>query len=212
MNCDDVIRQLAVPTDDRDSSALAVHLSACPGCAAWARQAEQFERLWELTRPAEPSPEVWDSVWVRVLTSLDSTNRSRLNGVSNQVYQGQSGPSPKVDSTAEPHGHLLPKRLWIGIGLVGLAQAAAVLLAVTLTWRSSATSSPSQSRTVTAPDLASATISLEIEEGHLVVIHWDGALGKIEDRTPQVSDGVDDWLLGLNAVEGLADFSVALKE
>ena len=30
MHCDEVIRELAVPTDDRDSAALAEHLANCP--------------------------------------------------------------------------------------------------------------------------------------------------------------------------------------
>ena len=94
--------------------------------------------------------------------------------------------------------------------LVGLAQAAAVLLAVTLTWHPSTRSLPLQAGSGTAP--ASMTVNLEIEEGHLVVIRWDGVSGKVEDRTPDVSDGVDDWFLGLNAAESLADLSVAMKE
>ena len=55
MRCDEVIRELAVPTDDRDSAALAEHLANCPSCAVWAKRDAEFDRLWDATRPAEPS-------------------------------------------------------------------------------------------------------------------------------------------------------------
>lgn len=32
MQCDKVIRELAVPTDERDSASLAEHLAQCPAC------------------------------------------------------------------------------------------------------------------------------------------------------------------------------------
>ena len=57
MRCVDVIRELAAPTDTRNTVDLAEHLNRCPSCANWARQATQFDRLWDTTRPAEPSPE-----------------------------------------------------------------------------------------------------------------------------------------------------------
>ena len=55
MHCDKVIRELAVPTDDRDSAVLAEHLANCPSCAGWAKKDAQFDRLWDATRPVEPS-------------------------------------------------------------------------------------------------------------------------------------------------------------
>ena len=58
MRCDEVIRELAVPTDDRDSAALAEHLASCPSCAGWAKRDAQFDRLWEATRPTNPRPGV----------------------------------------------------------------------------------------------------------------------------------------------------------
>ena len=65
MHCDELIRELAVPTDDRDSAAVAEHLANCPSCAGWARRDAQFDRLWNATRPLEPSPQVWDTVWAQ---------------------------------------------------------------------------------------------------------------------------------------------------
>ena len=72
MRCDEVIRELAVPTDDRDGTALAEHLAGCPSCVAWARRAALLDRLWEATRPPEPSPEAWDSVWANINQALQS--------------------------------------------------------------------------------------------------------------------------------------------
>ena len=72
MRCDDVIRELAVPTDDRDTAALASHLANCGNCADWAQKDSQFERLWDATRPVEPSAQLWDEVWSHVAASLDS--------------------------------------------------------------------------------------------------------------------------------------------
>ena len=85
MRCVDVIRELAAPTDTRDAVGLTDHLSRCSSCANWARQAEQLDRLWDLTRPSEPSPEVWDSLWSQVAHSLD-----------NPTAQEVASPTPSV--------------------------------------------------------------------------------------------------------------------
>ena len=71
MHCDEVIRELVVPTDDRDSATVAEHLANCPSCAGWAERDAQFDRLWNATRPIEPSPQVWGTVWARIASSLD---------------------------------------------------------------------------------------------------------------------------------------------
>ncbi len=72
-SCDEVIRELAVPTDDRDSAALAEHLANCPSCADWAKRDAEFDRLWDATRPVEPSSQAWDAVWSHIASSLDSS-------------------------------------------------------------------------------------------------------------------------------------------
>jgi hypothetical protein len=209
MNCDEVIRELAVPTGDHDPGALAGHIAHCPTCALWAQRANQLDRLWELTRPAEPSSKVWNSVWMGVTEVLESASPAGAGKAPMPSFHGRNGTSVEINARPAPRQRSRWSRRWGAIGLIGLAQAAAILLAVTLTWRFS-TSSP----TAPASDGARAdfTAYLEIEEGHLVVIRWDDLSGKVEDRTPDISDGVDDWLLGLNAVEALADVSVALKE
>ena len=44
----------------------------------WARQAAQLDRLWDVTRPAEPAPEVWDNLWSQVAHSLDSSTAQEV--------------------------------------------------------------------------------------------------------------------------------------
>ena len=72
MRCDDVIRELAAPTDSRDAASLADHLTRCPSCAAWADRAARLDHLWQVTQPAEPTSDVWDNVWAQVVSSLDA--------------------------------------------------------------------------------------------------------------------------------------------
>ena len=57
MRCDEVVRELAAPTGNRDREAMAEHLAACSACAEWARRAGDLDRLWGATRPAEPTSE-----------------------------------------------------------------------------------------------------------------------------------------------------------
>jgi hypothetical protein len=210
MNCDEVIRELAVPTGDRDPTALAEHIAGCPSCGLWSRRAGQLDRLWDLTRPTEPSTEVWDSLWAHVTASLDTPASAGPVQTYVPILHGLNGTSAQVDGLVPERHNARSSRRWLAIGLVGLAQAAAVLVAVTLTRPFSTKSPPMQADSSVAAN--PMTVNLEIEEGHLVVIRWDGLSGKVEDRTLDISDGVDDWLLGLNAVEALADLSVAFKE
>ncbi len=210
MNCDEVIRELAVPTGDHDPGALAGHIAHCPTCALWAQRANQLDRLWELTRPAEPARDVWYSRWMGVTEALESASPAGAEKAFTPSFHGRNGTSVEINARPAPRQRSTWSRRWVAIGLVGLARAAAILLAVTLTWRLSTSSPTAPAGDGARADLATA--NLEIEEGHLMVIRWDDLSGKVEDRTPDISDGVDDWLLGLNAVEALADVSVALKE
>ena len=78
MRCDEVVRELAAPTADRDRAAMADHLAGCPACAEWARRAEALDRLWDATRPAEPSPEAWDAVWANIARALPCPASARI--------------------------------------------------------------------------------------------------------------------------------------
>jgi hypothetical protein len=201
MNCDEVIRELAVPTDDRDSVALAEHVSRCRTCAHWAQRAEEFDRVWNVTRPQEPSPETWEALWLRVTAALGTSagrDVSRPLAVDQGNRPMRLRPSPR-------------RRRWqtVAIGLIALSQAAAVLLAVALTRPIGTKSLPSQ---VVADAIATPLpVNLEIAEGHLVVIRWEHQRTRMDDRTPHGSFGFDDWLTVFNMVEGLSKTAVAMN-
>jgi hypothetical protein len=197
MQCDEVIRELAVPTDDGDSAALAEHLANCPSCTSWAKRDAEFDRLWDATRPVEPSSEAWDTVWCHITSSIDSKAPEEFNAytastvpLNGSVYAGHTPFGiPSTSSRSR-------SRNWAAIGLIGLAQAAAVLLAVTWTWHSSS-----------RPD------TVEIEAGRWVVIRVEDSAVKVVDLTPDgISYSVDDWLLAFNAAEAISNPVVAMKE
>jgi hypothetical protein len=227
MHCDDLIRELAVPTDDRDSAAVVAHLTNCLSCAAWAKRDAQFDRLWNATRPVEPSPQVWDTVWAHIALSLDSSTPSEVEVVSSPMatFNGSGSRIERplgltvVSSRSRPWN-------WAAIGLIGLAQAAAVLLAVGWTLRSSPKSQEPQIARATHspalfPELSKAAketglrsvSAVEIEPGPLVVIRMEDSTVKVVDQTPDgISYSVDDWFLVFNAVEAIAKPVVAMKE
>jgi hypothetical protein len=187
MRCDEVIKELATPTDYGDSTALAGHLAGCQACAGWANRAVQFDRLWEATRPVEPGPDVWDAVWARIATSLDLSTSTELESSFTTRTAALNGSPPVVEIPLKPKGprHSPRSRAWnlAAIGLIGLAQAAAILLAVGLAFYSS---SPSRApQLAQTPDSMSSPPNSEVhiaipgegfpvvvDEGHSVVIQW----------------------------------------
>jgi hypothetical protein len=125
-------------------------------------------------------------------------------------------------------------RLWKAIGVVGLAQAAAVLLVAGLAWRffipprshehaKTASVVPSPTVSLGANFIRDSLANVDIEEGHLVVILVDPKNPAVVDRTPRVTvtlDGVDysyvnlelDWFATYNRAESLGKPDVALKD
>ena len=69
MHCADVIEEL-VASAKPASAALAEHLASCPDCAAWAARDLRLTQLWEATRPQEPTPEAWATVWADLTRTL----------------------------------------------------------------------------------------------------------------------------------------------
>jgi hypothetical protein len=229
MQCDELIRELAVPTSERDSVAVQAHLATCSVCAAWARRAGQFDRLWDMTRPAEPSSEVWDNVWSQMVCSLERPAPVEFRPLSLSETHASA-----TRGMAEVSG--ARKRNFIG--LIGLAEAAAVLLGVGLAWSLSTTSSEALVAEVKVsppaphqPDgpgrggVQTVGGVIEIDEGRTVVIHVMGTGANVVDLTPQIAsyklqDGlrnlesplVDDWLLMLNEAESMTKPLVAMKE
>ena len=74
MRCEDVIRELAAPSDGKASAALAEHLENCPACAEWSARMASFDRLWAQTGPAEPTDVQWNAVWNLISLNLDASS------------------------------------------------------------------------------------------------------------------------------------------
>jgi len=222
MLCDEVIRELAAPTDDRDATALAGHLSECPACSAWAGRAARLDRLWEDTRPADPAPEVWLAAWDRITRSLDRPEMARpeTNALNSPAPNG-SQLRVGSDSTASRLAPRPGRYRFARIALIGVAQAAAVLVAVGLSWH---TPEPGRMRTKADPvvqladrkhpDAIAPTVAdIEIEEGQLIVIREEGSKPEVVDLTPEMRPwGADPWYVMHNMMESASNPKVAMKE
>jgi hypothetical protein len=240
MHCDEVIRELAVPTDDRDSTALGEHLADCVSCARWARRAALLDRLWDATRAPEPTPETWEDAWSNLSRSLD-LRKSKSIGSFHPNIQTLGQPREATDGRGQSRTASNSSRWSFAVmACIGLAQAAAVLLAVGLAWKTSSGPLPDQLGKVSSPtrvapvDLRVAG-TIEIEEGHIVLIETQGQVKKVTlplclssltmvqvtaevpafrviDRIPEgVSFGVDDLYEMFNALEGIDNPIVALR-
>lgn len=197
MHCDEVIRELAVPTDERDSAALAKHLANCQHCSLWAKMDAEFEYLWNATRCGEPSGQVWDTVWSQIASSLDSTTSAEIEEYC-LPNAPLNGPAPLVETPIRSFSRSPRSRSWkwTAIAVIGLAQAAGVLLAVGITWR-----------------MSTKVPVVEIEAGQSVVIRVDDAATDILVLAPDgMSSSVDDWYLVFNQIEAIANPVVAMKE
>jgi hypothetical protein len=223
MQCNEVIRELAAPSDDQDSAALAEHLAGCAACSEWAKRASQLDRLWEVTRPADPTPQAWEAVWTRIVASLESSTSIRVEHSTARTASRNGSTPQAAPTTAQPFSSSR-RRPWslAAVASFGLAQAAAVLFVVGLAWHSFPLSRNAQivqrpdptPSTETSPSLDATSLSIEIEEGNLVVIRSEGQQPEVLVLTSESSPfGIDDWLLMFNAVESMAPNPVvAMKE
>ena len=237
MQCDKVTRELAVPTDDRDPASLAEHLAQCPSCARWADRAAQFERLWEATRPAEPTGEMWDTVWTQVARAVDQSTPVEQKAFTLRT-SSRNGSAARTEKSPVLTGlspGLRTRRL-MAIGSLGIAQAAAIFIAVSLSWQPAAKSpqplvgDTSVARSVVETDSNPmvSTDGIEIEEGRLIVIRFEGPAARVVDFTPEGTPprrptfakqrvglpelpGVDPMYLAFNEVEGIANLVVAME-
>ncbi len=216
MQCAEVIRELAVPTDDRDVAALAKHLRACASCASWAKRTAQLDRLWEATRPTEPSHDTWAGIWANLAALLDSPTPADVETLPISM-RSSNGSVARVELPVVPNRVPSRSRPWTftAIALLGLGQAAAVFLAISLAGRPSATPRSPQianhstpvppfaaAPTVALSDMKLLSLSVEIDEGQQVVIRFDGPAAKVVDLTPEgVSRSVDDWYVMLNVAD-----------
>jgi hypothetical protein len=212
MRCDEVIRELSVPTPGRDDLAISRHLTGCEACSRWAEQAAKFDRLWDATQPAEPSVEAWDHLWSSVTAQLDRPALATVNGMRSIHAPGL----PSAVSPA-PSGR---GRYWRGlaaVGMIGLAQAAALLIAVGITWRRPDTDS-SITNPASPADLAqnlkpSLDSVFDLDEGDPILIHLDGKKAWADKLTAQdTSNGVDEWYVFFNELEPMAKSVMAMSE
>jgi hypothetical protein len=145
MHCADVIEELAASAQPA-SAALTEHLAHCPDCAAWAARDARLMRLWEATRPQEPAPEAWASVWADLTSKLTT--------------------SP---ATVVPLAPIRPWQRWAPAAF-GIAQAAA-LLAIAVWLGSQPSPTP---LAVAKVEIPVSKVEIPASYGALVMIPTDG--------------------------------------
>ena len=167
--------------------------------------------------PTSRSPEAWDAVWSRIAQALPGTAVPAAAG----VHASRNGSGPRIlvapaPVTARPRGRF--RRLG-AIVLVGLAQAAAILVALGLAWQTpprpdgprtpkpafadnSAPAVPVAIR-VTSP----VKVDVEIQEGRLMLIPASGASWVVADRAGAMIPGVGGLLRAEMAVARVVDLT-----
>lgn len=183
MRCDDVARELAVPTGDISPAALARHVAACPACADERAAAERFDQVWAATSPPHPPAGVFDRIWASVVRN----------------------DAPVLLSL----GARRPRRSWLVpvLGTVVVAQAAALLLAFNLALRSDPPTADHALRLVSDPPPADAVdVRFDIEPGQTIMIELSPQ-GERTVCTPHLisqaelmefDDGTDPWFDAVN--------------
>jgi hypothetical protein len=184
MRCDDVIRELAAPTAGGDPAALANHLATCPACARLAENAARFDRLWQTTRPVEPSVDTWDALWANVSARLDQPVEVEV-----AVARETAEATPERDLIPFP---VAARRSWRRQGLwaFSLAQAAGLLIGFGLLL-------------ARAPEPAGAAL-VSVEEGEQVIIGDHGRVDRRDAYADAPQDTLDDNYAMLNAFEAMA--------
>ena len=236
MQCDEVVRELAAPTADRDPAEMADHLAGCPACAEWARRAETLDRLWDATRPVEPSAAAWDAVWANIAQTLpcsDPIPARSEDAPAVGVAPSRNGHGPRL--LVHPGSVTIPAsnpavavagrrsrgRGWrlASIALIGLAQAAAILIALGLAWQPQ----PPVGHPPAGPDVVrndpevirSASpvgINADFEASCTMVIRFDQKSSRIEDRTlPEMNVSADFGMEVINAMESVTSPPVAAR-
>jgi hypothetical protein len=187
MRCDEVIRELAAPSECRDEPGLAHHLSECKNCADWADRAGRLDRLWEATRPADPPQEAWDSIWSSVRANLDRADRPvEVRPWALQTSRSINDGTSRLPSTFTRSG----RGLAVAAAIV-LAQAAAIFLAVHLAWIGPVDRGNSNAVQV-----------VDVDEGQVAYIRSVGPTVAVLDVTAdELPDGEDTWYVFFNRVE-----------
>lgn len=130
ITCDEVERELAVPTGALEASALQRHLDECARCAREAEQLRRLDAAWQATRPEVPGSAAWASLWTHV-----SAEASPSRVVSRRWHGAPGALAISGSSRRQRWG-----TVW---AVAAVAQAAAVLLgAYLLLGRSPSGSAP----------------------------------------------------------------------
>lgn len=150
-----------------------------------------IDRLWDASRPIEPTAAAWETLWAGVLDRLDAP--------------AEAAPAP-APLRLEP----VPANRWTswrhkGRVALGLAQAAAILMAAGLLLRQ--VPEP-RGRSTDPTAFGPQVVEVNIDAGQVILIHDQHA-----DRAPLVLaletsadrvDSVDAQYLMFNALESLA--------
>jgi hypothetical protein len=190
ITCDDVTRALTAPTADQDASALAEHLAACPRCADWAARDAALTRVWEATRPAEPSDLAWDAVWARVSERL----------------RRPAAPAAVAPSHAPLLAHPWYRRASVAFNV---AQAAAILAAVVL-W--AAHHRPAEPLAPIGPVALVSRGTVDIVPGQIVLIRPEGTTLRADEVPLDDSIDVEAFYVMFNRVEAGLDTQLARND
>lgn len=169
MRCAEVREALGGETERRDAASVRSHLAACPNCAAEARAAATLERIWNQTRPAEPSAEAWETLWGRVVAA------SEVKTV------------PAVPKKPKFPSMPTSRRGWVTAFLVPVSLAAAVMAALGPVLIE--TGPEIANRPSTIGPIAQASPAFVIDDGQDVVISLDAA-PRMRHLPPEEEDGV----------------------
>jgi hypothetical protein len=212
MRCDEVMRELNMPGDGRDNPAVAEHLADCKASSRCSEHTVRFNRLWDATRPVDPPADSWDRLWSSVTARLDHSGPVVTSGSRPENSFAFAG-------AGEPYRSWGVTRPWRGLaamGLIGLAQAAALFLAVGLAWNTTSRN-VQPSRVLPGPDVVRRTIpsldsEVDVEEGQVVLIRSEGSAVDIIDLASlEAANGEDPWYVFFNRVES-ASTVVAMTE
>jgi hypothetical protein len=163
MRCEDVSRELATPTGTLSPGEMADHLASCPGCARRSRRSARFDRIWEATRPPEPSIQTLDTLWARASTALDAPK------------------STVIPFAKAPAG----RSRWAVVAFLA-AQAATVLVAASFLFRNDVQVAAAPPARVVANVDQTVIVRID-DDGHRVEILDDSeqfAFASMADATP----------------------------
>jgi len=148
MRCDEVTRELAVPSDGRDPAELDRHLAGCLHCSAHAEGFRRLDDLWAATRPVEPSGAVFDEIWARVTEA--------------------AGPAPETIPFRRSSSWRRPV---LGGMIVAFAAAAAVMIACLGPFGPNVGRQPTPAGPTSPPPSPLIARNFEVDTGQVLFIH-----------------------------------------